>query len=62
VFEAEKVTEKMLHPSAEYEVLSYMFFTDTLINTERDGELLRSKGIVKNLLSSGKELRRWLMA
>ena len=62
MFEAEKVTEKMLHPSAGYEVLSYMFFMNTLINTERDVELLRSKGLIKNLLSSNKELRRCLMA
>ena len=39
MFEAEEVAEKMLHPGIGYEVFSYMFFMDTLINIERDMEL-----------------------
>jgi hypothetical protein len=65
VFNAHDDTEKhllnlfafeKLYPCTGHEVLSYMFFMDNLINTERDVELLRSKGIIKNLLSSDEEL------
>jgi len=41
-----------LYPCTGHEVLSYMCFMDNLVNTGRDVELLRSKGEIKNLLSS----------
>ncbi|CAL4992839.1 unnamed protein product [Urochloa decumbens] len=47
-----------LHPGTGYEVLSYIFFMDNMINTERDVTLLRSKGLIENLLSSDKELAK----
>ncbi|XP_021317775.1 UPF0481 protein At3g47200 [Sorghum bicolor] len=45
-----------LYPCTGHEVLSYMCFMDNLVNTGRDVELLRSKGVIKNLLSSDEEL------
>ncbi|XP_066341914.1 UPF0481 protein At3g47200-like [Miscanthus floridulus] len=41
-----------LYPCTGHEVLSYVCFMDNLVNTGRDVELLRSKGVIKNLLSS----------
>ncbi|PUZ45108.1 hypothetical protein GQ55_8G194100 [Panicum hallii var. hallii] len=66
-FEAHDDTEKnllnllafeKLHPGTRYEVLSYLFFMDNMINTERDVALLRSKELVENLLSSDEELAK----
>jgi hypothetical protein len=65
VFSAHDDTEKQilnllafekLHPCTGHEVLSYISFMDNLVNTGRDVELLRSKGVIKNLLSSDEEL------
>ncbi|RLM69963.1 UPF0481 protein [Panicum miliaceum] len=47
---------EQLHPDTGYEVLSYMFFMVGLIESERDVALLRSRGIMRNMLSSDKEL------
>ena len=41
-----------LYPCTGHEVPSYTCFMDNLVNTRRDVELLRSKGVIKNLLSS----------
>lgn len=65
VFNAHDDTEKhllnllafeKLYPYTGHEVLAFMFFMDNLINTEKDVGLLRSKGVIKNLLSSDEEL------
>jgi hypothetical protein len=45
-----------LHSDAGSEATDYMIFMDNIINSERDVALLRSKGIIKNLLSSDKEV------
>ncbi|RLM68992.1 UPF0481 protein [Panicum miliaceum] len=47
---------EQLHPDTGYEVLSYMFIMVGLIESERDVALLRSRGIMRNMLSSDKEL------
>jgi hypothetical protein len=44
-----------LHSDARSEAADYMIFMDNIINSERDVALLRSKGIIRNLLSSDKE-------
>ena len=44
-----------LHPDIGSEATAYMIFMDNIIDSERDVALLRSKGIIKNLLSSDKE-------
>lgn len=65
VFKAHDDTEKhllnllafeKLYPYTGHEVLSYMSFMDNLINIDKDVELLRCKGVIKNLLSSDEEL------
>lgn len=65
VFKAHDDTEKhllnllafeKLYPCTSHEVLSYMCFMDNLVNTGKDVELLRSKGVINNLLSSDEEL------
>jgi hypothetical protein len=45
-----------LHSDAGSEVADYMIFMDSIISSERDVALLRSKGIIRNLLSSDKEV------
>ncbi|KAL6654769.1 hypothetical protein ACP70R_008234 [Stipagrostis hirtigluma subsp. patula] len=44
-----------LHYDAGTNVTAYMIFMDNLISTERDVELLISKGLIINLLSSNEE-------
>ncbi|XP_062183282.1 UPF0481 protein At3g47200-like [Phragmites australis] len=44
-----------LHSDAGSNATAYMIFMDNLIDSEKDVALLRSKGIIKNLLSSDKE-------
>uniref|UniRef100_A0A0A8YGX6 Uncharacterized protein n=1 Tax=Arundo donax TaxID=35708 RepID=A0A0A8YGX6_ARUDO len=44
-----------LHPDIGSDATAYMIFMDNIIDSERDVALLRSKGIIKNLLSSDKE-------
>nr|CAB3491792.1 unnamed protein product [Digitaria exilis] len=43
-----------LHPDAEDDVASYVSFMDQIIESERDVSLLRSKGILVNLIGSDK--------
>ncbi|PVH34344.1 hypothetical protein PAHAL_8G199900 [Panicum hallii] len=47
---------EQLHPDTGYELLSYMFFMVGLIESNRDVALLRSRGIIRNMRSSDKEL------
>ena len=49
------LTFERLHIDAGSEATDYMIFMDNIIDSERDVALLRSKGIIKNLLSSDKE-------
>lgn len=44
-----------LHSNTRNEATDYMIFMDNIIDSERDVALLRSKGIIINLLSSDKE-------
>lgn len=44
-----------LHPDTGSEATAFLVFMDNIIDSERDVQLLRSKGIIKNLLSSDKE-------
>ncbi|XP_006664616.1 UPF0481 protein At3g47200-like [Oryza brachyantha] len=44
-----------LHGDAGSEATDYMIFMDNIVNSERDVALLRSKGIIRNLLSSDTE-------
>ncbi|CAN6363048.1 unnamed protein product [Urochloa humidicola] len=44
-----------LYPKAGSDATNYMVFMDNVIDSERDVALLRSKGIIKNLMSSDKE-------
>jgi hypothetical protein len=65
VFSAHYDTEKRilnllafekLYPCTGHEVLSYISFMDNVVNIGRDVELLRSKGVIKHLLSSDEDL------
>lgn len=47
---------EQLHSSAGTHVKNYLSLMDKIIDTERDTRLLRSKGIVKNLIGSDKAL------
>jgi hypothetical protein len=44
-----------LHSGTGSEATDYMIFMDNIIDSERDVALLRSEGIIRNLLSSDKE-------
>ncbi|CAN6372270.1 unnamed protein product [Urochloa humidicola] len=44
-----------LHGSAGSRAIAFMTFMDNIIDSERDVALLKSKGIITNLLSSDKE-------
>ncbi|XP_039778401.1 UPF0481 protein At3g47200-like [Panicum virgatum] len=43
-----------LHPDAEYNVCSYIFFLDKITESERDVALLRSKQLFVNIIGSDK--------
>ncbi|ERN06417.1 hypothetical protein AMTR_s00016p00254890 [Amborella trichopoda] len=45
-----------LHVGAGCEVSSYIWFMDNLIDTKKDVELLRSKGIIENGMGSDEEV------
>ncbi|GJN06749.1 hypothetical protein PR202_ga24505 [Eleusine coracana subsp. coracana] len=47
-----------LHGDAGSDVTSYIFFMDNLVDTENDVALLRSEGVIKNLMSSNKEVSK----
>ncbi|KAL6654768.1 hypothetical protein ACP70R_008233 [Stipagrostis hirtigluma subsp. patula] len=46
---------EQLHSNAGTHVTDYMIFMDNIIDSEKDVALLRSKGVLKNFLSSDKE-------
>ncbi|KAJ6705226.1 hypothetical protein OIU79_010017 [Salix purpurea] len=46
------------HPGAGNEVTSYVFFMDSIIDSERDVALLHSKGIIQNAIGSDKAVAK----
>ncbi|KAL6654766.1 hypothetical protein ACP70R_008231 [Stipagrostis hirtigluma subsp. patula] len=45
-----------MHPDARHDLLYYISFVDKIINSERDVALLRSMGLIENMMSSDRKV------
>jgi hypothetical protein len=45
-----------LHPDANFYVVSYIYFVDKIIESERDVALLRSQGLFADLIGSDQKV------